>query len=385
LLSEWIQSDSFEFALDHLVDHELDLSGLNARFNNDQTGASVYDPRVMLKIVLLAYRCGIVSNRGIEHACLHKIQLIAMSGDAKPSYTHITKFVCELGEQRLDLFTNVLLTCDRPGLIGRQMFAIDGVKLLANASKEHSGTQAELLHRAQRLDKAADQIIALHQSRDASGKEPTIDAQRQARIEALREEAQARPEPASKAEFHKLMLELREPGERRNDMIHSRYSPWIDVGGNEELLRQNSKLRGKAGEREESEEELQPAAFDTDPERLAQAAEKLDRFRLKVIDWLYPGVEIWHVNRRGSTTAEGGSAARVGGPVIFTLASFNPRSAPSAPTPFSTRPALLPAAARRIADRPQPRRPGRPVAPRCRRPIRAADLAGPGHAARGRG
>ena len=40
------------------------------------------------------------------------------------------------------------MTCDRLGLIGRQMFAIDGVKLPANASKERSGTHAELRHRA---------------------------------------------------------------------------------------------------------------------------------------------------------------------------------------------------------------------------------------------
>ncbi|MFN7473333.1 MAG: hypothetical protein ACK5RJ_00985 [Burkholderiales bacterium] len=98
-------------------------------------------------------------------------------------------------------------------------------------------------------------------------------------------------DPASKTEFHKLMVELRELGERRNEMVHSRYYRWIDVGGNEGLLRQNSKLRGKAGEREESEEELQPAAFDADLEKLAQAADRLERFRLKVIDWRYPGVE----------------------------------------------------------------------------------------------
>ncbi|APW41821.1 hypothetical protein [Rhodoferax saidenbachensis] len=99
-------------------------------------------------------------------------------------------------------------------------------------------------------------------------------------------------DPAAKTEFHNLMVELRALGERRNDMVHSRYHRWIDAGGSEGLLRQNSKLRGKAGEREESEEELQPAAFDADLERLAQSAAKLERFRLKVIDWLYPGVDV---------------------------------------------------------------------------------------------
>lgn len=53
VLSEQIQPGTFEFALDHLVDNEPDLRALDARFCNDETGASAYDPRVMLKIVLL--------------------------------------------------------------------------------------------------------------------------------------------------------------------------------------------------------------------------------------------------------------------------------------------------------------------------------------------
>jgi transposase len=156
VLAEQIQPGTFEFALDHLVDHELDLSALDAKFSNDEVGASAYDPRVMLKIVLLAYSRGLVSSRSIEHACLHHVQFIAISGDSQPSYTHIAKFVRELKGQIQPLFTQVLLTCDRMGLIGRQMFAIDGVKLPSNASKERSGTHEELSHRADRLDKAAD-------------------------------------------------------------------------------------------------------------------------------------------------------------------------------------------------------------------------------------
>jgi len=191
VLSEQIQPGSFEFALDHLVDHELDLSALDARFRNDETGASAYDPRVMLKIVLLAYSRGLNSSRRIEAACLHNVQFIAISGDSQPSYTHIAKFVRELGDDIQALFTQVLLTCDRLGLIGRQMFAIDGVKLPANASKERSGTHAELVHRAERLDKAARKIIEAHQRQDASGDEPGTDEQRQARIQALHKEAQA--------------------------------------------------------------------------------------------------------------------------------------------------------------------------------------------------
>lgn len=170
------------------MDKELDVSGLEAKFRNDRTGASAYDPRVMLKIVLLGYSRGLISSRRIEQACEHNVVFMALSGDARPSYTHIAKFVRELGGEVERLFAQVLMTCDRLGLIGRTMFAIDGVKLPGNASKERSGTHAELAHRADRLDKAAARIVALHQSQDEhAGCE--IDAQRQARIEELRREA----------------------------------------------------------------------------------------------------------------------------------------------------------------------------------------------------
>ncbi|MEK8047523.1 IS1182 family transposase [Ideonella margarita] len=192
VLAEQIQPGTFEFALDHLVDNELDLSMLDARFRNDDVGASAYDPQVMLKIVLLAYSRGLVSSRSIAHACLHHVQFMAISGDSQPSYTHIAKFVRGLKDQIQPLFVQVLMTCDRLGLIGRQMFAIDGVKLPCNASKERSGTFDELAHRAARLDKAADKILALHQAQDAGGESPTaLDAARQARIDELRREARA--------------------------------------------------------------------------------------------------------------------------------------------------------------------------------------------------
>ena len=166
---------------------ELDLSALDAKFRNDATGASAYDPRALLKIVLLAYSRGLITSRKIEHACEHNVLFMAVSGDARPSYTHIARFVRELGPQVGTLFTQILMTCDRLGLIGRTMFAIDGVKLPANASKERSGTHAELAHRADRLQRAAAKIIALHQAQDEHGQ--PLDAQRQTRIEELRLEA----------------------------------------------------------------------------------------------------------------------------------------------------------------------------------------------------
>lgn len=140
VLDAQLMVGSFEYALDYLIDREVDLSELDRRYCNDDSGAPAYDPAVMLKIVLLAYSRGVVSSRAIERLCRENVLFMAISGDSAPQFTTIAKFVRELGEEVSTIFAQVLLICDRQGLIGRQMFAIDGVKLPSNADKRRSGT-----------------------------------------------------------------------------------------------------------------------------------------------------------------------------------------------------------------------------------------------------
>ncbi|MFZ6749935.1 hypothetical protein [Undibacterium sp. Ren11W] len=54
VLDAQLMAGSFEYALDYLIDNELDLSRFDKRYKNDDTGAPAYAPAVMLKIVLLA-------------------------------------------------------------------------------------------------------------------------------------------------------------------------------------------------------------------------------------------------------------------------------------------------------------------------------------------
>lgn len=152
----------FDHALCHLIDEgEVDLSGLEARLCNDATGAPAYRPGVLLKIVLLAYSRGILGSRQIEAACRHNVLFMAISGDSAPHFTTVAGFVSTLGEEIKCIFTQVLLVCERQGLIGRQMFAIDGVKLPANASKAKSGTRKDFLREARKMEKAVAQMLGI--------------------------------------------------------------------------------------------------------------------------------------------------------------------------------------------------------------------------------
>jgi len=87
---------SFEHALHHMIDHEIDLSGFDARYRNDRTGAAVYPPGMLFKVVLFAYSQGIVSSRAIERACREHVTFIALSGDSAPHFTTIAAFVSSL-------------------------------------------------------------------------------------------------------------------------------------------------------------------------------------------------------------------------------------------------------------------------------------------------
>ncbi|MCJ7617890.1 MAG: hypothetical protein MUO43_15280 [Desulfobacterales bacterium] len=46
---------TFEYALSYLIDNEVDISIFDNRYNNDETGATAYDPASILKIIFLKY------------------------------------------------------------------------------------------------------------------------------------------------------------------------------------------------------------------------------------------------------------------------------------------------------------------------------------------
>ena len=185
-----VQPGSFEHALCYLVDHELDLAPFHARYKNDHEGAPAFDPAALIKIVLLAYSRGIVSSRKIEAACRENVLFIAVSGDSQPHFTTLAAFVSEMGDLATKLFSQGLTICDRQGLIGREMFAIDGVKLPSNASKAKSGTRADFLRQAAKMEQAAETMLARHRAADAAPAAP--EAEREARALA-RLQREARP------------------------------------------------------------------------------------------------------------------------------------------------------------------------------------------------
>ena len=172
--SQQIIPGTFEYALSHIVDSHLDLSTFDSGYNNDLRGAAAYPPSVMLKIILFGYSRGLVSSRRIAEACETNITFMSLSGDVQPHYTSIASFVAKMKDKIESLFTQVLMICDKEGLIGRNMFAIDGCKIKSNASKEWSGTFAELTRKQTKLRQASKRILERHQAQDGLSEDEVV-------------------------------------------------------------------------------------------------------------------------------------------------------------------------------------------------------------------
>ncbi len=173
-LDRQLQQGTFEFAINHIIEHELDLSHLENRYKNDFNGAPAYDPKILLKVILFAYSRGITSSREIARCCQENIVFIALSHNSKPHFTTIASFISGIDKEAIHLFREVLLICDELGLIGKEMFAVDGCKLPSNASKEWSGTKAGFRNKCTKLENGIERIIKRHRNTDTTEAEKQV-------------------------------------------------------------------------------------------------------------------------------------------------------------------------------------------------------------------
>ena len=174
---EQLQPGTFEFTLHKLIDNHIDLSIFHEKYSNDAGGRSAYDPAILLKIILYAYAKGITSSREIQWQCEHNIIFKALSCDTVPHFTSIASFVSSYPDAIESVFEQVLLVCDQQGLLGNELFAIDGCKMSSNAAKEHSGTLEELAQKREKINRKIRTCLKEHKKLD--GRKPNEKARKQ--------------------------------------------------------------------------------------------------------------------------------------------------------------------------------------------------------------
>jgi len=112
-LEEQLMPGTLEYAIHYLVEQRLDTSIFDERFVNDQTGRLAYDPKVLLKVILLSYARGLLSSRRIERACRENIVFMALSCGQAPDHSTLAAFVSSMHAELPALFAQVLLVCEQ--------------------------------------------------------------------------------------------------------------------------------------------------------------------------------------------------------------------------------------------------------------------------------
>ena len=193
-LEDQLMPGTLEFAIHTLVEKRLDMSIFEGKYRNDETGRAAYDPKTLLKVVLLYYSRGLISSRKIEQACQENVVFIALACGQHPDHSTIAAFVSSMKEEILPLFRDVLLVCEEMNLLGGTMFALDGCKLPSNASKEWSGTFPELHKKKHKIEAKVAQLLEEQVQADRGQDDPPSSSgsgsSRQQQVEKLQKKAE---------------------------------------------------------------------------------------------------------------------------------------------------------------------------------------------------
>jgi transposase len=191
-LEDQLMPGTLEFAIHTLVETRLDTSGFEQKYRNDETGRTAYNPKILLKIVLLGYARGLISSRKIEQACRENVVFIALACGQQPDHSTIAPFVSSMKAEILPLFRDVLLVCQEMDLLGGTFFALDGLKLPSNASKEWSGTKSELQRKKERLEAKVQELLKEHVQEDNKDDPPSGpgDGDRELQVQRLQKQAE---------------------------------------------------------------------------------------------------------------------------------------------------------------------------------------------------
>ncbi len=189
-LDDQLVEGTIEFAINMLVEERMDMTRFDGKFKNDETGCKAYNPRMLLKIILLAYARGIVHSRKIERECKKNVTFMALSCGQQPDHSTIAAFVSSMKKEIKPLFGDVLLACEEMKLLGGTEFSLDGCKLPSNASRRWSGTFATLKAKKEKLERRVETMLSEQVEADKKGGTETQEEKRKAKYrEKLRKQA----------------------------------------------------------------------------------------------------------------------------------------------------------------------------------------------------
>ena len=226
-LQDWLPEGHLALFLSDVVDHALDLSPILASYETgDGRGQPPYHPALMVKLLVYAYCTGKPSSRKIEQATYEEVPYRVLAANQHPDHDSLAAFRQQHLEALAGLFTQVLVLCQQAGLVKLGHVALDGTKVLANASKHKAMSYGRMAEAERTLEAEVAALLAQGQQVDAAedtqcgkgrrGDElPAELTRRESRLAKIREakaalEAEARAQAVAAAAAAQAKLAERE-------------------------------------------------------------------------------------------------------------------------------------------------------------------------------
>jgi len=165
--SQWLFPPSLEMLLpqDHparmireFVDAQ-DLKRLGFKTRKAEEGRPNYSAGLLLKVWLYGYVTKNRSTRELEQACLDSIGMLWLTGMLRPDHTTLWRFWRDNPKAIRMLFKQLLQVAASFNLVGMVLHAVDGTKILSQASAHKGWHRSTLEKTLARLDEAIDEIM----------------------------------------------------------------------------------------------------------------------------------------------------------------------------------------------------------------------------------
>jgi len=193
------------YCVSDVVD-QLDLSAIEAVYEEEDRGQPPYHPRMMTKILVYGYCVGVYSSRRIQKRLVEDVAFRVLAAGNQPDFRTISDFR-KLHLQALEeLFQQVLRLVLEVGALKLGSVALDGSKVKANASKHKAMSYGRMGEAEKRL---REEVRKLLKQAEAADEEEDKRYGRDRRGDELPEELQRRETRIARIQEAKKALEER--------------------------------------------------------------------------------------------------------------------------------------------------------------------------------
>jgi transposase len=145
---------SYPRFLNDFIERQVDLAPFSAKRKNDEYGALAKHAKMMLKVIFYAFSLGIYSMREIAGRFLRAhVDFIYLAGYCTADHSTFSRFINMYREEIIAIFTKTLYVAHNMRYVSKELIAIDGTKIKANASKQFSGTPATFAKKKKSYEK----------------------------------------------------------------------------------------------------------------------------------------------------------------------------------------------------------------------------------------